>query len=444
MKDLPYKIANIIRKYLGNNFVSFLKYLYYFIGFFLSRLIFKPVLKIYGSYKQISLEPLVGFKNSHFGYYDASSISSCNKFIINISFNEREFHEAIISIHRLDACNQNSLVCEKMPIFSTYSRAHNYQQASLVRWVNSSDKKNRSFIYNDIANNYLFSNLITFNTENLEVENRKKFNYPIQTISNLTSNAISIDYKRLSYFRKEYSYNNFSDQSDLFLEFPVFEFCLSSGKIKRKFDFFNINNTLINSSNIDLLNPQLSNKWNINHACYSPYSDNFVFLLRIYDNKGRRISHLYYCSANGDLIHCIEGTISHYCFIDDDLLFIWGNSIGHNKFKCSYFIYKISETTIIHLPKLADFKDGHPCYSEPLNSVFFDTYPNFFREVSLYKYKLDTEEIEKIKKIRIPLKFYGESRIDLHPRINKKGNILSFDTYNKFNNSKMQAILKIF
>ena len=45
-------------------------------------------------------------------------------------------------------------------------------------------------------------------------------------------------------------------------------------------------------------------------------------------------------------------------------------------------------------------------------------------------------------KIRIPPKYYGDKRIDLHPRFAPDGKTLTFDTYDYVNKKPAQAILK--
>ena len=58
---------------------------------------------------------------------------------------------------------------------------------------------------------------------------------------------------------------------------------------------------MININNID------NQLWNINHALYSPSGKRFIFLVRIYDNRNRRISNLIYKDQNGKIKFAFAG-----------------------------------------------------------------------------------------------------------------------------------------
>ena len=60
--------------------------------------------------------------------------------------------------------------------------------------------------------------------------------------------------------------------------------------------------------------------------------------------------------------------------------------------------------------------------------LLVDTYPDKYRRQNLILYTADGEYIEEIGSFLSPYKFSGENKCDLHPRWDRKGKFICFDS----------------
>ena len=75
--------------------------------------------------------------------------------------------------------------------------------------------------------------------------------------------------------------------------------------------------------------------------------------------------------------------------------------------------------------KLKLLGDGHLNYG---SKYVIDSYPDRSRMKSLYLFDLENDELQIVGQFLEPLKFYGISRCDLHPRWNLKKNKIYLDS----------------
>lgn len=429
-------IAYLINKYFGPEIKNLIKKFYYYCGFFISIIMRRNNQEIFSKRIKFNLIPKVDKKySSHFGYYDRTSISLLNELIVDTYYKKKDPSSSYIYIHNLKDIEKKSLP-KIDPI--CFSRAHNIQQGNLTSWFISQNQD--ALIFNDISNCNLFSCAVFFDKN--KIKEIKRYPLPIQTISSILSKAISIDYFKLLGKRSEYSYQNKFFKNSYFDKNLIVEFSLKDGNIISLISKNDLPQVENNTGKIININDIDDDLWNINHALYSPSGKRFIFLIRIYDNRKRRISNLIYKDENGKIKFAFAGIISHYCFIGETKLFIWGKPKDSNLEYPQFFIYSLTDFSIEIIESLKKFSDGHPTFSEKLSSIVFDTYPNFERFSSLYLFNLNTLKVSKLINVRIPPEFYGNKRIDLHPRFSSDGKTLTFDTYDHINKKPTQAILK--
>lgn len=70
--------------------------------------------------------------------------------------------------------------------------------------------------------------------------------------------------------------------------------------------------------------------------------------------------------------------------------------------------------------------DGHPSYSPDGSMVVTDTYPDRARVASIYYMK--ENKITRIVRVFSPFKYDNDLRCDLHPRWNRIGDKICFDS----------------
>ena len=75
--------------------------------------------------------------------------------------------------------------------------------------------------------------------------------------------------------------------------------------------------------------------------------------------------------------------------------------------------------------------DGHPSYSPDKNLIVTDTYPNRARiaEIKLMNGKDERKkDVNVIARVFAPFKYDNDTRCDLHPRWNRAGDMICFDS----------------
>ena len=117
--------------------------------------------------------------------------------------------------------------------------------------------------------------------------------------------------------------------------------------------------------------------------------------------------------------------VSHYCWLSNDTLLIWGSFEGKSSFH--FYDIKTKKISSCNNSQVNKLGDGHPTYYKN-NSVIVDTYPNRKRLQLLYILDFERWVHTPIVELYSPIKFLNRNRVDLHPRINPSKEILSIDT----------------
>jgi len=158
----------------------------------------------------------------------------------------------------------------------------------------------------------------------------------------------------------------------------------------------------------------------------SPKGDKFMFLHRWLVGN-RKLDSLIISDIDGKNIKCLadDDMVSH-CFWngnDEIISYMRDKKDGDKYFKIDI---NTSERKIIGKGILDKFGDGHPSIYQ--NKMLFDTYPNKARMKELFVFDLKGNHLTKLGEFYESLKFYGETRCDLHPRFSIDGSKVFFDS----------------
>ena len=121
-----------------------------------------------------------------------------------------------------------------------------------------------------------------------------------------------------------------------------------------------------------------------------------------------------------------ERVVSHYCWLDDDQLVVWGRYRGYD----GYFVADVNTGSIRTLGHgvLDQYGDGHPSFSPDKRWIITDTYPDKARMRHLLLYNTKTDHVTEIGCFFAPWEFDGPLRCDLHPRWSPDGVKISIDS----------------
>ena len=166
------------------------------------------------------------------------------------------------------------------------------------------------------------------------------------------------------------------------------------------------------------------NNQHVNHIMLSPDSQNCIFLHRV-RTKNETVHTLFLGNLDSKKIKIlVTGLVSHCHWLNNETV------IGYLEYKgCrGYFSINIKTCVIKKLKhsKIHQLGDGHPTIYK--NKMVFDTYPNRKQFKSLFLLNMQSNELSKILELYEPLKFFGYTRCDLHPRWSTDGKFIFIDT----------------
>lgn len=276
----------------------------------------------------------------------------------------------------------------------------NWQQGNRLRWMSK-----EGIIYNSFLDNKYIS---------VEVQNNKRriHKWPIYDVRK--KQAVTLDFNRLGWMRPGYGYTKFPyteiDESDIAIRL----FDLETDDDIKLIRYSELINSLGKRVNLS--------SCYVNHLCFSPSGDKFLFFfVEIQNNIHKCYLGVYYNEKIRFLDR--ELSASHYTWRDEETILATSYDQDRN---CGYYLYEIN--TGIKIPVMPEkmCKDGHPTYIDN-TTLITDTYPdsNGFQQILLID--LVRETVKEIVSIYSSAKHVGVERCDLHPRYAKENNEIYFD-----------------
>ncbi|NGM69086.1 hypothetical protein G6M89_08705 [Natronolimnobius sp. AArcel1] len=329
-----------------------------------------------------------------FGYFDTSPW--------NQSMDAMVYHRPLDDSQAAIQCYQ-----EQTTDTIATTTAWNYQQGARTQWHPTNDDH---ILYNDCREATLVTAVV--DTSGSEV---KHFEYPLQAMSPTGDAFISLNYHRLDYNRPDYGYgldtpSKIHDPSEDGLwrvetDTGSSELCIQLAEL--------IDNDVAQQNHY------------LNHVLYNPSGDRFVFLHRWNGPEGR-VSRLYVADQEGEYqLIMDDGLVSHYCWIDETRLFVWGRT---EAFGDGYHIVDVETGDTEYVDALDGYSDGHPSLSPNGQWIVTDTYPDRGRRRHLLLYNLEQETVVEIGQFLAPFEYEGQHRCDLHPRWSPDGTAISIDS----------------
>lgn len=349
-------------------------------------------------------------RNCFFGYYDNSPLDYDERYLLYLSVPMINYNPSIndkATIGYLDLNNG-----KKFDVATT--RAWNWQQGCRLKWLKNNEN-DPLFIYNDYRSGRYVAVL-----RYLKRGIKKIIPFPVYSVDYSGKKALSLNFERLHRLRPGYGYNsndyslkNYKPAND-----GIYHIDLRSDKVKLVLSIEDIAKDVGQKEDYH---------W-INHIKFNPGGSRAVFLHR-FESEGKRRTQMYTMRPDGLDLYCLcnSGFISHFAWKNDKEILAWSSS-SKKKNEKHYYLFKdkTKETKIIGKEKLIE--DGHPSFSPNGRWVLTDTYPDKggWKRLILY----DTIKNKKINlgKFYTPIRYMGSMRCDLHPRWDRKGEKICFDS----------------
>lgn len=171
----------------------------------------------------------------------------------------------------------------------------------------------------------------------------------------------------------------------------------------------------------------------VNHITFNNDGSRFVFLVRNFPQRGRRSwqTAVLTAATDGSDLRCLIdfGLASHYWWRDPQHLVIFAG-VGEPAINGLYVIDDASGDA--ELIDAGFFRqDGHCSHSPDGTRILYDSYPDGDGYRRLYAYDLRKKKgvtLATVRSERIGRLFSVDLRCDLHPRWNRDGSAISFDS----------------
>lgn len=337
-------------------------------------------------------------KHYFYGYYDRSPENNGR-----LLFHEMSANESEVNIVVMDISTKKRHIVGK-------SRAFNWQMGARAIWIDDD-----IISYNDYDGNKYVCIWYSLKKQSIV----KFFNIPLQDIKG-KNYYLGVNYQRLRSYAKEYAYYCLP-------EMTTDEFDTYSNDGIWHMDISNNHSSLLLSIS-DILSCDYKKQFDrgkhfVNHIMIAPSGQAFIFIHRYYINDKRYDRLMYYDFKS---LKCLmsEPCQSHYCWLDDNTIFGYGEHNGKKGFyEVDVNSVKITKHSILTSKHP---RDGHPTVFD--NWIVVDDYPNFSRMQSLTAYNRKTKEIRPLGEFFHDLQHYGFNRCDLHPRFSNDGKNIYIDT----------------
>ena len=380
---------------------SFIKRLYQAFNFIIYR-------KKYEVYTHFQLFPLLD-RESFFGYYDKSPENRTGEYVI--------FHTSPFPTTKKPALSQPITIVlydlqKKTVLRSWNSFAYNWQQGSKIQWID--DYK---FIFNDYdpLENKFVAKLIDV------AKDCTVSMYPFPVYDVYKNVVLSLNFSRLALLRPDYGYINVKPIIDLK---DVDSDGIYKGDLANSSFGLFLSLRKIMNLHYDPVFESAIHK--VNHILFSPDGEYFIFLHRYFLN-GRKYDRLILSNIQTGALTLLSDheMVSHCFWLSTSQIIAYMRRYDHGD---GYYIIDIHTKKIEKIlnPDMNNMGDGHPnVYG---NWVVFDTYPDRARHKHLWVYNLQTEQLTEIGSFYESLKYYEQTRCDLHPRWNYNGTRIYFDS----------------
>jgi len=358
-----------------------------------------------------------GPETHFFGYYDKDQWDESDRYLLGLQtdFDDRPPRpedEARIILIDTHENNRTEVIAA--------TRSWCWQQGCMLQWLPGSSTQ---IIYNDRIGDRFVGVILDTATRKRRVVPR-----PVYTVCSDGNQALSLNFSRLAVTRPGYGYVGLIDP---YGDDPhprddgVYRMDLGTGD----------NQLVVSIDHLANLDPdesmQGATHW-VNHLLFNPSGNRFIFLHRW--NSGRSFrTRMYTANADGTSLHRVPiENASHFIWYGDDQIMVWAKT---ERFGTAYHLCRDMTDEVKAIGPSVLTKDGHCTVSPRGGWVLTDEYPDKYGDRPIILYKFNGELGGAIEGQRIDLgrfkslpKYKGEIRCDLHPRWNRSGSKICFDS----------------
>lgn len=356
-----------------------------------------------------------------FGYYDKSPWDITDRYML--CMRAKDTWSDVSPKEKADIILIDTVLPESDPnrvkkIAET--RSWNVQQSCMLQWLGP------DFSSHILFNDYRDDKYVTVIKE-LESDTERIIDAPVYTVAADGKTALTLDFSRLYNLRPGYGYHNVPEKTEgvaLPDATAVWKINLESGEVT---DLLTYKDFATFQPRPEMLENGSVHK--VNHLMLNPSGNRCMVLYRWFVGQRKYTRLVTFDTADGKNMYVLsdDDMVSHCFWKDDEHILAFENKRGGGP---GYYFMKDKTQEYIHCwPQLSN--DGHPSYSPDRSLIVTDTYPDRAR-VAEIKLMDGTDELKAdvkvIARVFAPFKYDNDTRCDLHPRWNHKGDTICFDS----------------
>ncbi len=291
-----------------------------------------------------------------------------------------------------------------------------WQQGCMLQWHPTNADQ---IVYNKLIHGQYGSVVHDINREQI----LRTYPHPIYSLNPSGKNAVTLNFARLGRLRPGYGYVNVPD------DFQTEPAPKADGLFMLDLDTEDKRLCISLQELAGSIGQCKRGQHYVNHAIFSS-SGKFIAFFHLWAdpcNASRRSMRMLIMDTDTYEYHVLEDerTVSHYCWQNDtSLLATTKDASG----QMSYTLYDVGTRKKQDLT-LPIHKDGHPMFHPNRHTLFVsDTYPDWGRRQHLFIADLEDMTINTVISLHSPIQYGSTTRCDLHPRWDRKGNWIAFDS----------------
>ncbi|NDV42639.1 hypothetical protein [Flagellimonas sediminis] len=369
--------------------------------------------------KDYSVNPIQAKEGHFFGFHDVSPFSFddtkvlANKLTIPLRMPEKK---DVLEVGYFEI--ENGQVGDYVKVGE--SRAWNYHKGCRLQWAGPDH-----IIYNDADGEQLVSRLY-----NIHDKTTKKIPYPIDTASLCGKFATSFSYGRLEMTMPGYGYS-YDDGALKDVKIPketgLFIGNLEDGTRELVADL----QTLNDQGGLTQYPIENAHQY-VTHSLFSPDGRYVSFLYRatVVEDILKRWTQMGVYDRETKQLHFspTNEMVSHYVWNDKNQIIAYSRVEEQD----SHVLFEeptLQKYKRVAYPQLNS--DGHQSFISS-SSFVTDTYPDKYRMAKLYKVDIESDKATLLASVNSLKKFQSKAYrhwcCDLHPRMNRKGDMVCFDS----------------
>ena len=354
-----------------------------------------------------------------FGYYDKSPWDKSDHYMLCMRANDtwsdvspREKADILLIDTILPETDRKRV--KKIAETSSW----NIQQSCMLQWLGP-DFSSR-ILFNDYRDGKYVSVI-----KEIKSGAERVIPAPVYTVSSDGKTALTLDFSRLYNLRPGYGYYNVLEKTKgiaLPDSTAVWKIDLTTGDVQplltyKDFATFQPRPEMLEAGSVH----------KVNHLMLNPSGKRCMVLYRWFVGQ-RKYTRLVTFNTDGSDMYVLsdDDMVSHCFWKDDEHILAFENKKDGGP---GYYYMTDKTQQFYHCwPQLSN--DGHPSYSPDRSLIVTDTYPDRAR-IAEIKLMDGTDEskndVKVLARVFAPFKYDNDTRCDLHPRWNYKGDTICFD-----------------